>query len=331
MLIVTLLALLAALLFATAAAVQARAARRAVVAEEQRVGALALMRRLLHDPVWLTGWAANLGGFATQAVALHLGSVAVVQPVLVTQLLFTLVLATVGSRRRLTWRDVVGAAGICAGLGLLLSVRGAIPSGHAADRSRLLELAPLVGAAAVLLTAAAAARRGTARAALLGTEAGLFFASSAVLIKLTTDDLAHRGVGATATDWVGYGLALTTALGLVLEQQAFGAGPLAAAMTAMTITNPVVSYAFAVLAFGVPLPSSAGGITAIVVGGVLLCLGTGVLAQSPSVHPLRPAADTPPVRADGVKPDGSAAEKTGQEPRDRETVVDMGRPGHSAC
>jgi hypothetical protein len=170
--------------------------------------------------------------------------------------------------------------------------------------------------AAIVLTALAAARTGTARAALLGIEAGLFFASSAVLIKLTTDDLVHTGVAGTATDWVGYGLAGSTAVGLLLEQQAFGAGPLAAAMTAMTITNPIVSYAYAVLAFGVSLPGSADGIAAMASGGALLVVGTGVLAQSPLVYPARSTADT---------------EFGGQDPHPHETVADMGRPGHSPC
>lgn len=319
MLTVALLAVLAAFLFATAAAIQARAAHRALTSpagEERRLGALRLMRRLVRDRTWLAGWAANLGGFGTQAAALHLGSVAVVQPVLTAQLLFTLPLATVGTRHRLNWMDWTGAAGICAGLAVLLSVRGAIPPGGAADRGRLLALVPVVAGVGIALTSAAAARRHTERAALLGVTAGIFFAASAVLIKLTTDDLFHRGVAATAADWPGYTLALTTGLGLVLEQQAFGSGPLPAAMTAMTITNPVVSYALAVWAFGVPLPSSSSGIVAVAVGGVLLLTGVGVLAQSPSVHwSVRPA-DT---------------EAMGHDATEHETVGDMGRPGHSAC
>src|SRR4051794_7003934 len=44
-----------------------------------------VVTKLLHEPLWLLGWGVNLLGFLVQAGALHLGSVALVQPVLTTQ------------------------------------------------------------------------------------------------------------------------------------------------------------------------------------------------------------------------------------------------------
>jgi hypothetical protein len=120
--------------------------------------------------------------------------------------------------------------------------------------------------------------------ACIAVAAGLCFALSAVFIKLTATDLLHNGVVATAIDWPGYALAGSTALGLLLEHEAFGAGPLPITMTAMTITNPVASYLIGVLAFHVAPPTSAGQLAAIAGAAALLTFGTVILAGSPTVR-----------------------------------------------
>ena len=51
-----------------------------------------LVRYLIRQPLWLLGWAAAAGGFAFQALALHGGQLAVVQSLLVTELVFALLL-----------------------------------------------------------------------------------------------------------------------------------------------------------------------------------------------------------------------------------------------
>jgi hypothetical protein len=66
---------------------------------------------LVRQPLWLLGGAAAAGTFALQALALHNGPMSVVQPVLVTELVFVLVLRRVWIRQ-----DVAAAAwGVGAG------------------------------------------------------------------------------------------------------------------------------------------------------------------------------------------------------------------------
>lgn len=272
--------LLAAFLFAAAAALQYRAARRAAGGGIDAAAAQGLLRRLVRDPVWLTGWGVNLCGFFAQATALHFGSTAVVQPLLVTQLVFTIVLGAAGAGRRPARTDLLGAVAVSAGLAVLFTVPGAIPPSGEPSRPRLL-LAGLVAAPLVAaLSRAAWLRRGPVRAALLGVCAGLCFAASAVLIKLTTASLVDRGVAATAADWPGYALAGSTLLGLVIEQRAFAAGSLPAAMTAMTMTNPIASYLVAVLAFDTMPPRTAAAFTALSASAVLLTAGVSLLSRS---------------------------------------------------
>jgi drug/metabolite transporter (DMT)-like permease len=290
------LGLLAAFLFAASASLQQHAAHEVDYTSPtarragQRGPALALallslVRSLVRKKLWLTGWVTNLVGFLVQAAALHFGSVALVQPLLVTQLLFALPMASAWCRRWPHRRDWLAGGAICAGLAVFLAVRGVAPLEGTPDR-RLVVIAGfslliIVG----LLMLASTGRRPLAHATVIAVAAGLCFAYSAVMMKLTTDDLLHRGVGATARDWPGYVLAVSTLTGLVLEQGAFAAGSLPAAVAAMTITNPLASYVLGVLAFHVTPPTSVGAVAALTGAGVLLFVGAVGLAHSPIVRP----------------------------------------------
>jgi drug/metabolite transporter (DMT)-like permease len=300
-LLVVCLGLLAAFLFAASAALQQHAAARAdyrpPARTTRRYGRvtsvlrplLDLARKLVRTPLWLVGWVTNLVGFMAQAAALHFGSVAVVQPLLVTQLLFALPLASAWRRQwppPLAW---LAGLCICGGVAVFLSVRGVAPISGLPDRQRVI----MAGLSALiligLLVAAAAGRPPLVHATLISVAAGLCFAMSAVLMKLTAEDLIDHGVPGTARDWPGYALAASTLFGLLLEQGAFAAGSLPAAVAAMTITNPLASYLVGVLAFHLVPPTSPGALAALAGAGALLCVGVVGLAQSRIVRPDTPA------------------------------------------
>lgn len=299
MLLAVVLGLLAGFLFAASASLQQRAARQ--TAAEPTDTPLAgrsvlrplfvLVRKLLRNRLWLTGWLTNLLGFAVQALALHVGSVALIQPLLVSQLLFALPMATAWARRWPTLMDWLGAAAVSGGLVIFLAVRGVASLSGEPDRGRVI-LAGLFTIALVGgLVVASAGRPALVHATLIAIAAGLCFAMTAVLIKLTTEDLIERGIPATAVDWPGYALAVCTFTGLVLEQGAFATGSLPAAIAAMTITNPIAGYLAGVLAFHVMPPTSPDLLAAIAGSGALLVAGVVVLAHSPTMRP-EAVADT---------------------------------------
>lgn len=310
--LVVALACTAAALFALAARLQQdgavlarrQAARAEVIAAEEAAAARGISRalptlRLLHtmgrERIWLIGWVVNLCGFLAQAAALHFGAVQLVQPILVLQLLFSLPLTALARRRRVRPADWCAGALVCAGVALFIAASGAAHESGEANRTRILLAA---GATAVVigLLLVAAARVGAPWHALcVAVGAGLCFAFSAVLMKLTADDLVHRGVGATATDWVGYGLAASTALGLVLGQDAYATGSLSAAIGAMTITNPFASYVLGVLCFDVQIQTDPTSLAAGAAAGLLLTLGILGLARSPLITAA--AAPSPPAPA----------------------------------
>ncbi|WP_068271527.1 DMT family transporter [Aldersonia kunmingensis] len=307
MILVLILGLLASFLFALAAWFQQRAAR-ATVAPDITTGAdipraTSLIKVLLRSRTWLTGWATNLGGFLTQAIALHFGSVAVVQPLMSTQLLFALPLSAAEQRRWPTRRDWCAAILVVGGLVLLLTADDAAPLSGDPRRSRvLLAIVSAVGLIAILL---AVSRRASLRTAsmLIAVGAGVCFALSAVFMKMTVDNLVHVGIPGTAVDWPGYALAGSTLAGLLLEQQAFASGTLPSAVAAMSVTNPVVSLTIGLMAFEVPAPTTPGTLAAIAGAGVLIAVGITGLANSPSVQAMygSGAAATPSGR---VPPQG---------------------------
>lgn len=294
------LGLLAAFLFAASATLQQHAAHVAAAAapaEQKQTGvAVALpvvrtARHLVRNRVWLLGTAANIAGSLVQAAALYFGSVAIVQVLLVSQLIFTLWLSAYWDHRRPSAQELASAAAICAGIAIFLSVPGTAPEAGAANRERLLAATVCAAALVGLLVLISAGRHRTVRAVPIAIGAGVFFAISAALLKITTDELFHQGVAATALDWPGYVLILANVSGFVLEQDAFATGTLPPAVTAMTITNPVVSYIVGVLAFHAHFPSSLGGLAALAGAAALVTLGVTGLAHSPAVVSHEPHPD----------------------------------------
>ncbi|MGH3624356.1 MAG: DMT family transporter, partial [Sciscionella sp.] len=167
---------------------------------------------------------------------------------------------------------------------VLLSVEGVAPLHGNPDQPRLM-LAGLAAAVVVgLLVTVARRRHALAHSVLVASAAGLCYATSAALMKLTTDDLIYRGVVATAMDWPGYVLAASTLCGLLLGQEAYASGSLPAAIAAMSIVNPTASYVLGVFAFHTVVPLEPDVLAAMSGAGLLLFAGAVGLAHSPTVH-----------------------------------------------
>ncbi|GAA4629884.1 hypothetical protein GCM10023196_053030 [Actinoallomurus vinaceus] len=244
-----------------------------------------LLVRLARDPLWLLGWAAGVAGFGTQALALHLGSIVVVQALLVTQLLFALPLGAMFGGRRLLWRDWAGAAVVCAGLVLLVTVRDAVPQTTGQRSAVAAVVAVAAGLIGLLLLAARSLRsHAQSRTAALAVAAGICFCLTAVFLVFAGDDLARHGLLATVLDWPAASLAASTMLGTVLVQSAFAGGSLTTAMTAMTVTDPVAGWVVGMAVFDAPQAADAGVISGSALAIVLITVGVAVLATSPTLH-----------------------------------------------
>src|SRR5690348_7183809 len=111
--VVVLLAVLAAALSAVSAAGEHRTASRLRRGRPRRQGPLVVRAAgfagaLVASPLWLASWGLDVLAFFCQATALHLGQLSVVQPLMVTTLMFTLPLAAAESSRWPARRDWTG-------------------------------------------------------------------------------------------------------------------------------------------------------------------------------------------------------------------------------
>ena len=192
------LALLAALSFALAATLWQKAS---VGLEGISVRHPRSILGLLTQPVWMLGLAAQILGVLLQAAALDRGRVSIIQPLLVTTVIWALPLGYFITNQTVGRREVLGAGVIVAGLALFASFADPAAGVDDAPASDWL-MAVLVigfGSAALLLFA----NRGslTMRAAVLGTTAGILYGLSATLMKPVVEMLHTDGVGGVAGSW----------------------------------------------------------------------------------------------------------------------------------
>ncbi|MBO0728369.1 MAG: DMT family transporter [Acidimicrobiaceae bacterium] len=228
---------------------------------------------LFRNPLWLFGVAAMVGAFALQAVALDLGRLSVVQSILVTSLVFTLVIARVWLRRQVSVAAWVSASVTSAGLAVFLIA--AEPTGGHAQATSPAWLPALLasGGVAAVLTFAAGRGSPVRRAALYATSVGVVWAIFASFLKSVADTLASSGVPAVLSHGAVYGIIITGIVGVVLTQAALHHGPLAVSQPLMVIVNPLVSILLSIWLFGEHIEGGETRIVIAVLAFVAMALG----------------------------------------------------------
>jgi uncharacterized membrane protein len=282
------LAVVAALLFALAATLQQKGALNLPEISLRHPESLA---RLVGQTMWLVGTLALLAGYAFQAAALDRGRLVIIQPLLVTTVVFALPLGYLLTRQHVGRREVIGAAVILAGLALFAILGD--PEGGRDDAPRdewVIPIAVLAVVCAVLLLFGG--RGGLAiKAAVYGTVAGILFGLSAALTKPTVEDL-HAGIGELLSHWEPYVLAIAGVLGFVLQQVSLGTGRLAPSVATVSVANPVVSILLGVVLLEERLSRPAWHVVVACVGLGLALVGAVVisLAREAGEEPERPGA-----------------------------------------
>lgn len=243
---------------------------------------LSLLRHILRNPVWVSGFLAMIAAFLLQASALSYGQLSTVQPLLVTELIFLLAILAIWFRNPVGWREWAGVTATAVGLGLFLYKAAPGGGGGVPDPQDWLTVggASLVAVAACLVLARRTSRAW--RAALYGTAAAIAFAFVAALIKTTTTLLGH-GWSQLFSHWQPYCVALVGVAALFLAQNAFLAGPITASQSALVIIDPLASIAIGVALFGDRLRSGGVALAWEAVALLLLVAGLWVLCHSPLI------------------------------------------------
>lgn len=302
--IAVLAGLAAACSFGTGTALQYRQAQLAPVAGRAPVRLFAYLAR---QRLWLAGIALAAAAYGLQALALAFGPLALVAPVVATDLLFALPLAARWSRRPMQVRDWAGC--VLAGGGVAGFLAASPPSAGRSDAPAgnwVLAFAAVALVAAAAVTAAGFTR-GPARAGLLALAGGPVFGLSAALTLSVTRQLRTESLGHIAGHWQLWALLGLGPVGMVLTASTFQAGPLSASLPVIDTAEPVSAVLLGALVFGERLAASPAGLALQLAGaaaaaaGIILLgrssLGTRARPRISCVHPPSPGPGRSPRRA----------------------------------
>lgn len=285
---VIVLALLAALANAVASVCQRLGVEDAPSARGPSMG---LVRHMLGRSVWIVGFVIMALGYGSQAVALHLGGLNVVQPLMVSELVILVLVLWLWYSTPLRARDLVAAAATALGLGVFLAVADPTNGSRVPDGALWI----VVGAVVVLAVVACVAlgARGPAwwRALALGAGASVGFALLSAVTKSMTD-LVLEGWGALFSSWQLYALAVIGLASFLIMQSAFQVGPFTASQSSLILVNPFVSILIGHVLFDENLRGGAGRVALEVLALAVMVLGALGLSTSSLVAGVHEGAPT---------------------------------------
>jgi drug/metabolite transporter (DMT)-like permease len=242
--------------FGLASAIQQRATK-----EVPTTGTLnpRLILELVQRPVWVLGIGTVVVGLSLQLVALAFGPLVLVQPLLVTGVLFGAVFAALLARRRVDRLVVLGSLGCVAGLSgfLVLAQPTGASTQLAHDGWSLLPLAITLGVLVVGCLAVAARFSGPVQVAALAAATGVLYGLTAGLMKVVTGQFRSGGFVEPFMHPVLYVVCVVGPMGFLLSQNTFQKGTLIApALAIITIVDPLVGVAIGVSWLGEQVASS---------------------------------------------------------------------------
>lgn len=238
------MALVAAFFFALAATLQQKGA---LGMGEVSLGSPSSFVTLAKQKFWLLGTLALLVGYVFQAIALDNGRLAVVQPLLVTTIVFALPLGYFLTSQEVNRREILGAAVVVLGLAVF-TVVGDAAEGNDNAPAREWAVAVLVfGAISGVLLLLGRHGPASRKAALYGACAGVLYGLSASLCKPTVEILSDGGVSAMLESWEFYAFAGAGILAFLVQQVSLATGQLAPAVATVSVCNPLVSIVIGTL------------------------------------------------------------------------------------
>jgi drug/metabolite transporter (DMT)-like permease len=270
-----------------------------IAGEDTKKSAWETTRYLIRQPLWLLGMVCMGGTFVFTALALYFGELATVQPILVTELIFTLALRALWLHDRIASRTWGAASLLCAGLiGFLVVAHPREGHNHPTLSGWIFALGSrgLLICVLLLLSRWGSPAR---RAALLGAAAALVWAIDAAFVKAATEVLARDGWSGLFLHWPVYGVVVSGVLGTVLLEAAFAAGPLAASQSALLIVDPLASIAIGIELFGEQLNSSPVAITLQVAFLAAMFVGVVLLSKWAPPHMAVPTKRSPRIVVTG--------------------------------
>ena len=251
--LVVLLALCAAVFMAIGIVVRQRATMD--VPSDQGVSTV-MFTTLLRRPLWWLGSGAAILGFVFQALALIKGSLILVQPLLVSALLFTLPLSARLAGRRVTRGEWLWAGVLTVSLAIFVLLARPGPQEQKATMPVTTIVAVVCGVIVVGCVALGVRFGGWQRAVLFAVAVGVLFGTVAVLTKIVMHILDQRGVLSLLVNPAPYALVALGVVAMLLQQSAFHAGALQMSVPTMLVLEPVVAVFLGAILLGEELDAS---------------------------------------------------------------------------
>ena len=208
---------------------------------EDRGVSTTMVKALLKKRLWWIGTGVAVTGYVCQAIALAHGSLLVVQPLMVSSLLFALPLSARLAGRRVSPPEWVWAVVLTVALAMFVVMARPRPGLYRGQEMAwavaIAVIAPIV-LFCVLFGSRSTGRR---RALLIGIAVGVLFGVVAVVTKLVMYELAEEGALAVLRLPSLYFLAALGVCAMLLQQSAFHAGALQASVPTMLVLEPVVA------------------------------------------------------------------------------------------
>jgi drug/metabolite transporter (DMT)-like permease len=288
-------ALLAAFFAAVGIVVRQRAIQQEAAAAEDAADSGAIVTSWIRQPAWWAGTLGAIGGYVFQALALAHGSLLLVQPLLVSSLLFVLPLGARFSNQHVRGRDWLWALLLTAALTVFVLV-GQPREGHYRPPVPAWTVALATSVPVVIGCVLVARRRaGRPRAMLLAGAVAVLLGMVAVLTKVSTHRLAVHGWHGLLTVPAPYLLVALAVTVTVLQQSAFHAGALQASVPIMLVGEPIVAVLLGVVILGEHLVVRGAGGVILVLAVAAMTAATVALGRDSASAPTQAAEATATV------------------------------------
>ena len=291
MILAAVAAFAAAFSFAMGSALQQRVAG-GTTPDEESHGSFFV--RIARRPSWLVGLVLSAVAFALHAFALSRGDLALVQPIIVSGIVFAVIIRSALEHRFPPVSTLVWLVITWAGLALFLAVRP--PTADETPKNGL--GAVLVGVGVVLALAgmfvASRTRTPQLRGAILAGVSGVLFGLVAGLVKLVLARFPD-GLGAVLGSWSLWALVVTGVWAVLLNQRAYQATRLSVTTPILNVAEVAVAIVFGLLVLG----EDPGQTRTILLGegvGLALVLA-GVFKLASADGPAKAAEPAPEVEA----------------------------------
>lgn len=276
-------ALLAGACFAAAGVLQQRVAQTRPEDESLSPG---LLVDLAKQRLWLAGIGLAVLSYVFQSLALAFGPLALVQPLIVSELIFALPVSAKLHGLRLGVREWLGALGVAVGLAVAIAAANPQEGDPSAPLGGWLWTLAAVGGLVSAALLVGWRSSGPVRASSFALAGATIMGFQSALLSNTVNSFRDGGIAAPFTEWQTYLLVVASIGGLLLIQSAYQAGPLATSMPVIDGAEPAVAVTIGILLFNETVNSSAGAIAVTLVGVLAIIGGIVTLDTSPLIKRL---------------------------------------------